>query len=115
MYAVFWWGGFVRTDHFGDPEDNLAAVLVEYVFAQLGRYVRGAIDAVTTLRAFGFVENPISVFLLWADGACRRRNSNAFLDNFYKTLDRESMPRCSKSPICRGASARSIASMLPAQ
>jgi predicted NAD/FAD-binding protein len=64
---VFWWGGFVRSDHFGAKNVPLLHALVEAVHNQLGFWCVGPVDCITTLRAFGQVNNPISVYLLWRD------------------------------------------------
>eukprot|EP00035_Acanthoeca_spectabilis_P015954 m.323145 g.323145 ORF g.323145 m.323145 type:complete len:362 (-) comp16455_c0_seq35:1702-2787(-) len=60
-----WWGGLFRADHFGDPQDSLSEAVRKEVAEKTGTWPTGAIDAVTTLREFGAVFNPIAVFLCW--------------------------------------------------
>jgi predicted NAD/FAD-binding protein len=64
---VYWWGGFSRADHWGAPTTPLLHAVVETVFHQIGFYCVGPVDCITTLRAFGQVNNPVSVYLLWRD------------------------------------------------
>jgi predicted NAD/FAD-binding protein len=64
---VYWWGGFARADHWGTPTTPLLHAVVESVQHQIGFYCVGPVDCITTLRAFGQVNNPVSVYLLWRD------------------------------------------------
>jgi hypothetical protein len=64
---VYWWGGFSRADHWGAPTTPLLHAVVETVQHQIGFYCVGPVDCITTLRAFGQVNNPVSVYLLWRD------------------------------------------------
>lgn len=54
---------FRRRDHFGDPEMPLETAVRDLVEERLGRRPVGRIELVTQLRYFGFVMNPISIYL----------------------------------------------------
>ncbi|MFB6355120.1 MAG: DUF1365 domain-containing protein, partial [bacterium] len=53
---------FQRTDHFGNPDTDLASAVRNTVEQKLGRYPEGPIYLLTHLRYFGFCFNPISVY-----------------------------------------------------
>lgn len=59
---------FRRADHFGDPCVPLEAAVRDLVQDRLGRRPAGPILLVTHLRYFGFVINPISIYLCLIEG-----------------------------------------------
>jgi uncharacterized protein len=60
---------FRRGDHFGDPAVSLDTAVRDLVERRLGRRPQGRILLVTHLRYFGFVINPISIYLCLQVGA----------------------------------------------
>lgn len=62
---------FRRRDHFGDPAVPLESAVRDLVEERLGRRPCGRILLVTHLRYFGFVINPISIYLCLAEGAAQ--------------------------------------------
>eukprot|EP01108_Squamamoeba_japonica_P001624 TRINITY_DN1704_c0_g2_i1.p1 TRINITY_DN1704_c0_g2~~TRINITY_DN1704_c0_g2_i1.p1 ORF type:complete len:300 (-),score=135.00 TRINITY_DN1704_c0_g2_i1:128-1027(-) len=56
-----------RADHWGVPSEPLLHSVVGAVHDATGRYCVGKVDCITTLRSFGHVNNPVTVYLLWAD------------------------------------------------
>lgn len=56
---------FRRKDHFGDPDVPLETAVRDLVEERLGRRPEGRIELITHLRYFGFVINPISIYLCY--------------------------------------------------
>jgi predicted NAD/FAD-binding protein/DUF1365 family protein len=61
----YWWGGCFAEDHWGGGAPLLHAI-PRLIAQHLGFYPIGPICLVTTLRAFGQVMNPISVYVAWS-------------------------------------------------
>lgn len=59
---------FRRKDHFGDPDVPLETAVKDIVEERLGRRPEGRIELITHLRYFGFVINPISIYLCYDEG-----------------------------------------------
>ncbi len=53
---------FRRADYFGSPDVPLAEAVRDEVGRQLGVRPDGAVRVLTNLRAFGYVQNPVSIY-----------------------------------------------------
>jgi len=62
---------FRRDDHFGDPALPLEEAVRDLVETRLGRRPTGRIGLLTHLRYFGFVINPISIYVCFEAGTDR--------------------------------------------
>jgi DUF1365 family protein len=61
---------FRRSDHFGDPGEDLDSLVRSLVETRLGRRPRGPVCLLTHLRYFGYCMNPVSFYYCWsADGS----------------------------------------------
>jgi len=56
---------FRRADHFGDPQESLAASVRTLVARELGRRPSGPVCLLTHLRYFGYCMNPVSFLYCW--------------------------------------------------
>ena len=58
-FAPLW---FRRADYFGRPDQPLAEAVRDEVGRRLGTRPDGAVRVLTSLRAFGYVQNPVSIY-----------------------------------------------------
>ncbi|MBL8829338.1 MAG: DUF1365 family protein, partial [Planctomycetaceae bacterium] len=62
---------FRRGDHLGNPQQPLDTAVRELVASRLGFALRGPIRLLTSLRYFGFVINPLSLYYCFNDDGTR--------------------------------------------
>ena len=76
----YWWGGVLNEDHYNGQASGhqLAHVIPKLVASRLdGFFPIGRVHLVTTMRAFGQVNNPISIYVCW--GADESLGPEAFV------------------------------------
>lgn len=59
--------GLLRRDHFGDPEQDLAESVRQFVRQETGMIVGGPIRLLTQLRQFGYYFSPLNVFYCFSE------------------------------------------------
>ncbi len=79
---VYWWGGVFAEDHWHPDGAQLLHSIPLLVLDRAGFFPDGRISLVTTLRAFGQVMNPISLYVCWAKD---RRAPQAFVLEVHNT------------------------------